>query len=188
MKTVIFLSGKRYSGKNTFANKLKEFYENNLKTVKIVSISEPLKRNFCEMSGLPIEKFLSNSPEDHAFKNSHKKELNDFFKKTDPMMYIEMMKTVFIQNFDVFIVDDLRFKSHIDFINNSYRQNYKIRFVRINSLFETKIKRGWTPNENDNETFESELDTYANFDLTVDNDFGENHLFKVINTNKHIFI
>jgi phosphomevalonate kinase len=167
---IILLSGKRYSGKGTTT----EILLNHCQSLNIpctnLSFSYSLKEIFCKEKNLDLDRFLT----DHEYKDLHRNDLTTYYKSTDPIIYAEYIKDK-INNGDnkVIIIDDLRNYLHLNFMKEYYSN---IKVIRINSLDESKMSRGWFKTEYDNDICENELDNYDEFDVIFDNDFTKNDL------------
>ena len=182
-KTIIFLSGKRFSGKSTASDIIKKYYELKNKSVLISSFSLSLKKKFCQINNLCFDEFISN----HEFKNKYRNQLTDYFYTTNPIDYIEDIYNLISNlNEDVIIIDDLRLKIHLDWIINKIKLNefYDLKIIRINSLDKNRELRGWFKTSYDLSNVECELDDY-HFDLVINNDFiVENYvdsIYKILN-------
>jgi phosphomevalonate kinase len=168
MKVLIFISGKRYNGKSTYATILKTWLAINGIYTTITSFSYQLKKNFCAAHGLDFEKFLS----DHAFKDQFRSELTSYFEKCNPMDFAnDIINYVKNSESNVVIVDDFRALAQYEHIVQNVQQHVqcKIFTVRINRCDDERKKFGWVQNENDDHAVETELDTYDAFHHVVEN-------------------
>lgn len=165
-KTVYFLSGKRFCGKTTLSNILKKKYGDDL---LITSFSSSLKKVFCSEKSLDYMKFIN----DHDMKNKYRDELTEYFHLTDPMKYMyEIKDCIKSSEHHTIVIDDLRLKSHLDYIQSILMcdPTLNIQIIRINSSDDARIKRGWVKTSYDENYVECDLDDY-NFENVVNNEF-----------------
>jgi phosphomevalonate kinase len=168
---VICLSGKRYNGKGEVARILKNLYESVGKTVTITCFSYGLKKAFCEINGLDLERFLS----DHEYKNSFRDELTAYLDKTDPRVFTQL--TIDFVNHaltDVYIIDDLRCLDYQVLYLNKQKgigllNHWTMMMLRINASDKERQKRGWIKTVYDEHYCETELDKFDGFDYVIGN-------------------
>lgn len=181
-KQVIFISGKRYSGKGETAKLLKIHYENQGKKVSISSFSYLLKVNFCYEYKLDLERFI----QDHKYKDTWRDKLTEYFSKTNPMDYAYYLESMIdLGEYDVYIIDDLRLFKHVEYIKNVLSAKYQIKMIRICSDESERIKRGLVKTKYDESIYETELDNYKDFDKIIMNNESIDNLFN--NIFSHIF-
>jgi len=179
MKEIIFLSGKRYVGKTSTAQIIKNGIENKGKNATIMSFSYLVKKTYCQKNGLDLNRFLT----DHAYKDSHRVPMTQYFASTDQMIYAEYLHKQIQEgeregkgnerkegkDFDVYIVDDLRLLMHVEYINKVMEKDYNVTIIRVNSDEKNRTKRGWIESVYDQEPFETEMDNYKHFDYILHN-------------------
>ena len=166
---IILISGKRYAGKGEVSKIFKRYYEEIGKKVCMVSFSYLLKVNFCHSNQLDLERFIN----DHKYKDTYRNELTEYFMKTDPVIYAQYLEQeIKLNKYDVYIVDDLRLRSHIDYMNTHLKTNsmYDVKYIRVNARDDSKNKRGWVKIAYDDTIYETELDTWDKFDYILTND------------------
>lgn len=186
MKTVILLSGKMQSGKNQFAVFLKEQYLANAKVVVdemfAKGVKDGCKEDFHDLAvilnsiadkvGNPdIEKMLRIS-EDNWYENKtpitrcllQTYGTNIMRARVDPDWWVLQLKERVSKSVaDVILVSDVRFPNEIEVVRPSTDDNYKLVVVRINRTIDR------VGDEHEHES-EKALDTYTNFDFSIDND------------------
>jgi phosphomevalonate kinase len=164
---VFFISGKRYSGKTSISILLKKYYESLQFSVKILSISYFCKKLYCEIYNVDLNKMLF----DHEYKDSHRDKLTEYFLTMDSMIFTKLLEDdIDKKKYNIYIVDDMRLKNeHADYFKQNCSDKWNIKYIRINSTDENKIKRGWKKTNYDDLKLETDLDDY-NFDIVIDND------------------
>jgi phosphomevalonate kinase len=177
--TVVCLSGKRFNGKGEVAQILKSLFEKSGKSVTITCFSYGLKKAFCEMNGLDLERFVS----DHEYKNSFRDELTAYLDKTDPTLFTQLTIDFVNQMLtDVYIIDDLRCLNYqVEYMNKQKLEHWTLIMLRINATNEERQKRGWIKTSYDEHYCETELDDYGGFDSVIDNNGTKKDLEKKIN-------
>lgn len=177
---VYLLSGKRFSGKSTVTNILKTLHSN--EKVCVTSFSYFLKKEFCVESGLDLDRFVT----DHKYKDSYRTQLTAFFDSKGPAVYSKLL-TEFITKsyndklYDVFIVDDARYKEYnIECIKKMFNNLWDIITIRVNASDETKEKRGWIKSSYDSHICENDLDDYNKFDYIISNDGTFDELYNQV--------
>jgi phosphomevalonate kinase len=177
-KTIIFLSGKRFSGKSTASESIKNHYGSKGKSVLISSFSLSLKKKFCELYNLNLNQFIS----EHKLKDQYRNQLTEYFYTTDPMEYMKDIHEL-IENFkeDVLVIDDLRLQTHLNWICTNIKSNnlYDLKIIRINSSDIVRQSRGWVKTDYDQSYVECELDNVV-FDFTIQNDLDINNYNKLL--------
>lgn len=153
VQKIILLSGKSKSGKDFIATKLNENVPSSLL----------LHMNNC-------------------FKNDEeKKEIN---RKEDSMIFCRMLLEKNDQlclTHSIWIIDDIRYSKEIEFFKNLFDD--RVLLVRIEASNETREKRGW--NIQDDDQFELEINMQWSFVFSNNDEdnFNEqmNNLMKMIN-------
>lgn len=184
MVHVICLSGKRFVGKSTIAEILKNYcLEKNL-TVKCTSFSYFLKKEFCEKYGHNLERMVS----DHEYKDSLRDSLTAYLDKQNPIKFTQLMeKFIDLNEFDVYIIDDLRsYDNQVKYLKEKCSHKWNIYYVRINSTDESRKKRGWIKTQYDDHIVETDLDNYTYFDYVINNDSTINDLFNIVSECKKL--
>ena len=174
-KRIILISGKRSSGKDTFATILNDYFSSLKLRVKSMAFAFATKVGYCKKNNLDLDKMLN----DYVYKESHRSGLLDYFLTNGDFNWYADYVYKFIEqeydNFDVFIIHDLRIKQHMTFFETlcnqtSFNSKYNCIFIRVNASKESKIKRGWIEKPYDSDFTETDLDDNECFDLYIKND------------------
>lgn len=166
---VIFLSGKRFSGKGEASKIIKQIMDENDKNAKITSFSYCLKKKFCELNGLDFERFIT----DQKYKDTYRDELTKYYYLNNPLIFAEYLENEINNDKtnNVFIVDDLRCRYiQLPYLLNKYKDKWNIKVIRINSTEENRTKRGWFKSSYDDDPCENNFDDYDKFDNIINND------------------
>lgn len=165
---IIQISGKKRSGKDTFAKFLTQAYQNQNLTVDIFSYAEPLKQIAADIMWITTEQLetFKNDPDSYKLKTTHDDTLisvtnyryllqtlgSEAMKKWfGPTVWVDLLDRRIKQSTaDVIIIPDWRFKSET--IPNS-----------IKLRMQTHIK------STDTHISEIDLDNYDGFDVYIDN-------------------
>ena len=161
---IIGISGKKGSGKDTFAQFLKEELEKQLgKTVKVDSFAANLKYCCALISGQPDYLFCNQDMKDRkaGFLNFTNRELmqkfGDLTRSLDKDIWVKSLfnKYLYLDNPpEYLIISDARFKNEAEHI-----KKLDGILIRIES---DRVKE-------DNHISEIELDNYSKFDLEISN-------------------
>lgn len=180
---IICLSGKRFSGKTNVSKIIKSQFEHANFKVAVKSLSFYCKQAYCTKSGADINLML----DDHAYKNSHRDALTEYFLSTDPLIYVKLLESdIETETFDVYIIDDMRLLvENAQYFKENWASKWNLVYVRVSATDETKIGRGWTRSLYDNEPCENELDDYKEFDYVVENNGTIQELHTVVTTIVH---
>ncbi len=145
--TIILLSGKCFTGKDTIASHLHE--------LKRVSIADTMKNEFMKVYP-DINLF------DRSIKEKYRTQLMEFTHQYPLFHWINLTRYV-----DACIVTDIRTYEEIKCIKGKFAD---VKVVRIEASKEARAKRGWKYNPEYDDTYlETQLDDY-DFDLTVKNE------------------
>jgi phosphomevalonate kinase len=163
MKLVIAISGKRYAGKTTAAEKItKHMAQYNLSACTM-EIGEFLKRQYCILNRLDIDRMLY----DRLYKEEHRKALCDYSAKLKTvhgetywidklLLHVEEHEAS-----DVLIISDIRKIREIDRIRAFCARRCDVIVVRIDISDEERERRGWKYDPAiDTRDLETELDNY----------------------------
>lgn len=168
MKTILLISGKRTTGKDTVCEIIKE-----ISKVKFDSIAfaYATKMGYCKDNNLDLNRMLN----DYEYKESHRKGLLQYYlTHHDPLFYsdyvLEYINSETKNDINNFIIPDLRIREHADVFKSLDPTRYRCIFIRINASDETKISRGWIRKECDDNITETGLDNYDGFDIIINND------------------
>jgi phosphomevalonate kinase len=173
---VIVLSGKKCSGKDLaseiLAERLKE--KQGLKVV-ITGFGIVCKKEFAKEFNLSVEKLLSSSPSDRPYKEQHRERLTEFFHvkiAQDPDYFANQIRK-YLENdvpkgTDVVIVKDVSRIRHLEIVQRC--QVTRCISIRIEASDESRMKRGWSKAESDQDCVDTELDDYPAWNFTVQND------------------
>ena len=159
---IIGISGKKGSGKDTFAQFLKEELEKQLgKTVKVDSFAANLKQCCAILSGQSSCVFYNQNLKDKKanFLSLTNRELmqkfGDLTRSLDKDIWIKSLFNKYLDNPpEYLIVSDVRFKNEAAHINKLGGILIRIESDRI---------------KEDYHISETELDNYPNFDLEISN-------------------
>ena len=159
---IIGISGKKGSGKDTFAQFLKEELEKQLgKTVKVDSFAANLKYCCALISGQPDYLFYNQDMKDRkaGFLNFTNRELmqkfGDLTRSLDKDIWVKSLFNKYLDNPpEYLIVSDVRFKNEAEHINKLGGILIRIESDRI---------------KEDNHISEIELDNYFKFNLLIEN-------------------
>ena len=178
-KHIILIHGKRTTGKDTLALLIKSHYESQKLKVKSMAFAYATKVGYCTKYNIDLNKMLN----DYTFKESHRAGLLNYFLTNENFewyaeyvyKYIETENKQEHDNFDIFIIPDLRIKSHLNYFkqlmkSELFNAKYKCTFIHIEASEETKLKRGWIKKPCDSDFTETDLDDYNNFDIVIKND------------------
>ena len=164
MKKIIAISGKQYSGKDTFAsillNKLEGFCR--------IGIGDAIKIEYSKLKNINLEEIIKNK---HLYRKDLI-ELGNYGRAQSPDYWLKK-----IADMERIIVPDIRVKFEADF----FRDNNAL-LIRVNSSFENRSKRGIITQADDDT--EIALDNYKYWDYVLDNnsdlDNLANHADKII--------
>jgi phosphomevalonate kinase len=189
-KLVLLISGKRFSGKDTLALLLKNYFESKNRKIKSMAFAYATKIGYCKENNLDLSRMVN----DYIFKESHRDGLLNYFLTNGNYdwyaKYVYNYMESEYNNFDVFIIPDLRIKQHMEFFKKldkcgTYKSKYKSHYVRIDTCKESKMKRGWIQKPCDLDFTETDLDDCNDFDLYITNDDSiddlNNNLKKYLN-------
>lgn len=159
---IIGISGKKGSGKDTFAQFLKEELEKQLgKTVKVDSFAANLKYCCALISGQPDYLFYNQDMKDRkaGFLNFTNRELmqkfGDLTRSLDKDIWVKSLFNKYLDNPpEYLIVSDVRFKNEAEHINKLGGILIRIESDRI---------------KEDNHISETDLDNYSKFNLLIEN-------------------
>jgi len=158
MKTVILLSGKRLSGKDTVAKLLKS------EKIVCVAFADELKREYARLSGASYERIMM----DGKYKEEHRRALIELATSTrfiEPTRWARLVYEKHV-NDEIIVVSDWRFPDEAEY----FEKKCRVIRVRINASESIRKARGWVYNFSvDEDQSERVLDT-ATFDITVNND------------------
>jgi phosphomevalonate kinase len=160
----ILITGKRYSGKDTFAEYLNQkLLDLNISSV-IRSTAYNLKRLFCQNLGLDLEKFIY----DRDYKEKYRQELSKFVmglsQRTNIDNFTESLQKD-LKTHDVIIISDLRSLFDQDELKELFPC---VITIKISASDATREARGLTFNAYDDSGFESEIDLIS-FDREIQN-------------------
>lgn len=177
-KVVFVFSGKRKSGKDFVANKLKGCF--GYDRCHILRLSGPLKLEYARQNGLDFHRLLDSS----TYKELYRQDMirwGEEKRNEDPSYFCRLAVQMTLSRSSkengsepkqVWIISDARRKTDLQF----FKDHYNVICVRINALEETRKSRGWifTPGVDDAES-ECGLDQ-EEFDMVVQNDGNEKQL------------
>lgn len=178
-EVVFILSGKRKSGKDFVANKLKETF--GCDRCNTIRLSGPLKYEYAKQNGLDFNRLLDSS----TYKEFYRQDMirwGEEKRNADPPYFCRLAVQLTVSGSPkensslskpVWIISDARRKTDILY----FRENYdKVVSVRVSASEETRRSRGWvfTSGVDDAES-ERGLDD-EEFDVVIQNDGDQQEL------------
>ena len=175
-KVVFIFSGKRKSGKDFVAEKLRERFDYD--RCAIIRLSGPLKDEYAKQNGLDFHRLLDSS----NYKELYREDMikwGEEKRNVDPSYFCRLAVQMTVTGFSgknwphMWIISDARRKTDLKY----FKENFKnVVSVRINASEETRKSRGWefTPGVDDSES-ECGLDQ-EEFDVIIQNDGNEYQL------------
>jgi phosphomevalonate kinase len=160
---LIVISGKRFSGKDTFATMLSHSLDTAGVRNVIRKTSYALKEEFCKNNAISLYKLES----EREYKEKYRKQLTEFVvtksKKENMILFTDMLykDSLF---YDCVIVSDIRTVFDLRWL----RQHFKLISIRINANDDVRAERGYVPSDYDLSVLENELD-YETFDYSINN-------------------
>lgn len=133
---VIGLSGFAESGKSYVANKLKEHFESQGKSVQILSFAEKLRQEVCELYNIKYKTIAGDADKKKTIKIKNDKVVvrdllqrhGSFTRSIDRDYYVNAWKNSVNYNVDIVISDDVRYANEEQAIKNM--DGITIRLVR----------------------------------------------------------
>ena len=183
-KVVFILSGKRKSGKDFIAGKLKETFGSD--RCHIIRLSGPLKCEYARQNGLDFHRLLDSS----TYKEFYRQDMirwGEEKRNADPSYFCRLAVQTTLAGSSrencsppksVWIISDARRETDVHY----FKENYdNVVNVRIHASEETRRSRGWefTPGIDDAES-ECGLDE-EEFDVVIQNDGDDEQLESHIN-------
>ncbi|MBR2069624.1 MAG: hypothetical protein IJ877_07695 [Candidatus Gastranaerophilales bacterium] len=158
MKQIIIISGKQYSGKDTLAKILLD----KMPDFKRIGIGDAIKIEYGRKHNLTFDEIEKNK---HLYRNDLI-ELGNLGRSIDPDYWLRIMADM-----DKIIVPDIRMCHEVEYFKE------KGAFaIRVNSDIQNRSKRGTIVNQNDNT--ETELDSYSDWDMVIENNSDIEALIK----------
>lgn len=166
----ILISGKRYSGKSTFAYKLSNYlYDNNV-NVRVMAFANEVKKLYSRQNGIDFNELLSNREE----KELHRSKIILLAEEMKKQNGQSFWANVLVRNLkgkgnqpDVVIIDDLRFQAEVDYFNNTIPDNFTC--IRLDISEQERFNRGFVYNTDiDLHSSETDLD-FHEFDYIFNN-------------------
>ena len=169
---IFILSGKRKSGKDFVANKLKETFGHD--RCEIIRLSGPLKYEYARQNGLDFDRLLDST----TYKEFYRQDMirwGEEKRNADPSYFCRLaINMAFSATSEgresiqkpVWVISDARRKSDVHY----FKENYdKVVHVRIDASEDVRKSRGWifTPGVDDAES-ECGLDN-EKFDFIIHN-------------------
>ena len=161
MNKIIVISGKQYSGKDTFAAILLE----KMNDFKRIGIGDAIKIEYAKQKNLTLDEIIKNK---HLYRNDLIK-LGDWGRSQDDDYWLNNLA-----NMDKIIVPDVRVNHEVE-----YFKSKGAFLIRVNSSYENRSIRGIITNEDD--PTETALDGYKNWNLIVDNNSDLDYLYQIAN-------
>ena len=152
MNKIVVISGKQYSGKDTFAKALLQL----MPDFKRVGIGDAIKIEYGKKKGLTFEEIEKDK---HLYR-ADLIELGNWGRAQDDEFWLKNLA-----NMNNIIVPDVRVEAELDFFKNK-----GAFLIRVESSIENRAKRGVLINANDDT--ETALDNYSEWNFVVQNDFN----------------
>ena len=156
--SIIAISGKQYSGKDTLAKILIE----KMPDFKRVGIGDAIKIEYGKKHNLTFEEIEKNK---HKYRDDLI-ELGNYGRGISPDYWLEK-----ISNMDKVIIPDIRVEYEAEF----FRKRGAF-LIRVNSAYKKRSERGIIVSDGDNT--EIALDDYNLWNVIVDNNSDYNSLFR----------
>lgn len=183
-RQIFVLSGKRKSGKDFIAGKLKCAF--GCDKCNIIRLSGPLKREYAKQNGLDFDRLMDSTTYKELYRHKmigwgeEKRNADSYYfcRLAVEMILAENCGENLSLPKPVWIISDARRKTDVRYFKESYDN---VVSVRINASEETRRSRGWvfTPGVDDAES-ECGLDNEI-FDVVIQNDGDEQQLEKNLN-------
>lgn len=168
-KHIFLVSGKRTCGKDTCTEILNRYFESKGNTdVMILGFAKILKECFCKDTGSDFDRMMK----DYPYKEAKRTQMTEYFVKMREEKGHDYFSKCLIQciessSADIYIISDLRLKCDFDAFK-SKSATYDMKFIRVRATDESKILRGWTAKDCDNDFTETDLDRCKEFDKYFD--------------------
>ncbi len=178
-KMLIFLSGKRLSGKDTLGNVLARIGNTLGYSVCLDAFANHLKAIYTKREGLDYKEFL----ETRALKEAHRDSSTAFYKDL-VAKDVNCFSSIVLSHYESFvkenlkplyIVTDLRFAHDLDpFI----RAGIPFQTIHVGASDATRLVRGWIPSSYDQDSCEVVPD--ISFDCVMNNNHSLQDLEKAV--------
>jgi len=136
---VLLLSGKRYAGKTTLAERLQRLIAAEQLETQFINISDSVKQSFCSVHGIDFEELMST----RSTKERYRREMIQFMeeRRASDGNYVwcrEAWKRMRL-NPRIVVVTDARRPCDVDF----FRTSSDVTYVRIECCEKVRQSRGW---------------------------------------------
>lgn len=169
MKKIIVISGKAEAGKTSVANLLKDYFENNNKRVCIIPYAKYLKFIAKEYFGWNGTKDKENRELLQQLGSDVARTKNIDYWVDTVISFTETFKDFF----DIFIIDDCRYRNEIEKWKEKEVSIITIRVERLNFKNHLTSKQQLHPSE-------TSLDNF-NFDYIIKSESGLDNLEREVN-------
>lgn len=179
--TIIAVSGKRMSGKDTAIGFILKYFR--FKNCCVLNYSTPLKQKFSEEYKVDYDKLINDRDYKEIYRNEMTKFLFQFSDRYFPdLLYAKLdqiidLKNRGLLNLDVVIIGDVRQELDANILNNKY----KAKHIKISTTPYIKAQRGWKPSSYDSTPVETSLDNWYRYNKMILNDGGLDLLEQNIN-------
>ena len=170
MRRVLAISGKRFSGKNTFADLVEALARKHGVEIEQYAFANESKRMFVAAQrerGVEID--LARLSDDRAYKETWRPELTSFTVAAiadDPLVFVRGVARRIEAEPHAAVITDLRLRLEVDCLQS----NFDLIAVRLERNDERRAASGWTYDESkDQHHTETELDDYTKWTSTVSN-------------------
>ena len=173
-KTIFVIRGKRYCGKTTFANKLRDFLTEQVGHVKEVVISSAIKKQYAELHNLDYKALLYDSAYKEPYRHDMVKYRSAMCVSTNKPHYWAELACASLSSKYV-IIQDVRYKADLDYI----RTIGNVHIIEIKCTDAIRTTRGWKPSPVDTMPSETDLDG-VDASMSIVNDetaFNADHIW-----------
>ncbi len=169
MRTLLCISGKRFSGKDTFAALLKK----HAPRLELHAFAGESKRLFVEQQrALGVTVDLERLVSDRAYKEEWRPKLTAFTVDSiarDPQVFVRAVAARVEASPEPALITDMRLRLEIDYL----RPRFALHVVRLKRPDQQRMLSGWKPAAVDEHHTETELDDPSLWNGIVLNDGSE---------------
>jgi len=168
-KVVLVFSGKRKSGKDFTAERLKYILEAKklAGACALIRLSEPLKEKYAKDHGLSFEALLTDSP----YKEDYRRDMvkwGESERVKDPNVFCNL--AINNRTEPIWIITDARRPTDIQFFQQNFSEKSLCLLVRIQATSTAREKRGWKFMSGvDDAESECALDSGVAWNIVIDN-------------------
>jgi phosphomevalonate kinase len=168
---VIMLSGKRMSGKDTFAQYLIDALKGMGLRAQQFALADVTKLEYAASAGIDAKRLLA----DREFKELHRASMTSWFHQrlaTDPSFCCKKVihHISSAPGLAVAIISDLRLMEDLKFFLDPSLGFKRVITMRLNVHDSCRALRGWKQSAIDSDITETSFDEYNAWDFCIDND------------------